>query len=238
MVWINALVALRRRPDRHRRRGRQGRRGRASASRAGDKAAEIIGNLARSSAAAPRPDGRAGGAGPGHVPRRRRHVHAELALRPRRRAFGRRGGHARPVRGRRHRLGALPAGLRGQAQRAAARRHPTSPSAPIRSTRSRPRRWSSARRRWRRCTQYMLDEGEPSSFAAAYDDPRCEAYPERRPRSATPSTRAVHVRSPRSTSTSPASVINTWHPPESVNRDTPKETDAFMTEVLSGKRLL
>lgn len=87
-------------------------------------------------------------------------------------------------------------------------------------------------------TQYMLDEGEPSVYAASYDDPRVrEAYPnadlirdsiaEGGPRPITPF--YVDVA---------GSVINTWHPPESVNRDTPAEADAFMADVISGKRLL
>jgi len=87
-------------------------------------------------------------------------------------------------------------------------------------------------------TQYMLDEGEPSVYAASYDDPRVrEAYPnadlirdsiaEGGPRPITPF--YVDVA---------GSVINTWHPPESVNRDTPAEADAFMADVISGRRLL
>ena len=64
------------------------------------------------------------------VPGRRRLVHGQLAVRLRRRAPARRGRHARPVGGRRHRLGPLPAGRRGPAERAAARRHQPRASAP------------------------------------------------------------------------------------------------------------
>ena len=94
-------------------------------------------------------DCRAGGAGPRGVPRRRRHVYVELALRSRRRAFGRRGGHAGPVGGRRHRLRALPAGLRGQTQRATARRINLAIGAYSKYP-EQAAGWSSARRRWRR----------------------------------------------------------------------------------------
>jgi len=88
-------------------------------------------------------------------------------------------------------------------------------------------------------TQYMIDEGEPSSYAASYDDPRVLAkYPnagliresinEGGPRPITPYYVDVS-----------GSVINTWHSPESVTApQTPAHTDVFMAEVLSGRRLL
>lgn len=89
-----------------------------------------------------------------------------------------------------------------------------------------------------KATQYMLDEGEPSPFAASYDDPRVrESYPnadliresiaQGGPRPITPF--YVDVA---------GSVINTWHPANSVGSGTPAETDSFMADVLSGKRLL
>ena len=89
-----------------------------------------------------------------------------------------------------------------------------------------------------KATQYMLDEGEPSPYAASYDDPKVrEQYPnadliresiaEGGPRPITPF--YVDVA---------GSVINTWHPANSVGPGTPADTDAFMAEVLSGRRLL
>jgi multiple sugar transport system substrate-binding protein len=89
-----------------------------------------------------------------------------------------------------------------------------------------------------KATQYMLDEGEPSPYAATYDDPTVrEKYPnadliresigEGGPRPLTPF--YVDVA---------GSVIQTWHPPESVTAETPKKTDEFMADVLGGRRLL
>jgi multiple sugar transport system substrate-binding protein len=89
-----------------------------------------------------------------------------------------------------------------------------------------------------KATQYMLDEGEPSPYASSYDDPKVrEQYPnadliresiaQAGPRPITPY--YVDVA---------GSVINTWHPANSVGSGTPAETDTFMGEVLSGKRLL
>lgn len=89
-----------------------------------------------------------------------------------------------------------------------------------------------------KATEYMLSEGEPSPFAATYDDPKVrEEYPfadlirtsiaEGGPRPITPLYGDVS-----------GSVLSTWHPPESVGPETPAETDAFMADVLSGKRLL
>jgi multiple sugar transport system substrate-binding protein len=89
-----------------------------------------------------------------------------------------------------------------------------------------------------KATQYMLDEGEPSPYAATYDDPQIrEEYPnadlirtsigEAGPRPLTPF--YVDVA---------GSVIQTWHPPEAVTVETPKKTNEFMTDVLGGRRLL
>ncbi len=87
-------------------------------------------------------------------------------------------------------------------------------------------------------TQYMLDEGEPSPYAASYDEPEVrKAYPnadlirasvdEAGPRPITPY--YVDVA---------GSIINTWHPPAAVTENTPATTDAFMSDVLQGRRLL
>lgn len=87
-------------------------------------------------------------------------------------------------------------------------------------------------------TQYMLDEGEPSVYAASYDNPKVrKAYPnadlirdsisEAGPRPITPY--YVDVA---------GSIINTWHPPGAVNDNTPAVTDEFMSDVLQGRRLL
>jgi multiple sugar transport system substrate-binding protein len=87
-------------------------------------------------------------------------------------------------------------------------------------------------------TQYMLDEGEPSPYAASYDNPEVrDAYPnadliresinEAGPRPITPY--YVDVA---------GSIISTWHPARAVNDNTPAVTDEFMSEVLQGRRLL
>jgi multiple sugar transport system substrate-binding protein len=84
----------------------------------------------------------------------------------------------------------------------------------------------------------MLDEGEPSPYAASYNDPEIrENYPnadliresiaDAGPRPLTPF--YVDVA---------GSVIQTWHPPESVTAETPSETDSFMADVLGGRRML
>jgi len=87
-------------------------------------------------------------------------------------------------------------------------------------------------------TQYMLDEGEPSPHAASYDDPEVrERYPnadliresiaQGGPRPITPF--YVDVA---------GSVIKTWHPPDAVGANTPAETGSYMADVLGGRRLL
>lgn len=89
-----------------------------------------------------------------------------------------------------------------------------------------------------KATRYMLDEGEPSPYAASYDDPAIRhSYPnadliresiaEGGPRPATPF--YVDVT---------GSVVQTWHPPAAVGANTPAQTDTFMADVLSGRRLL
>jgi multiple sugar transport system substrate-binding protein len=87
--------------------------------------------------------------------------------------------------------------------------------------------------------QYMLEAGNPAARAAAYDDPEViEAYPmapliresidSAGPRPITPYYGDVST-----------SVQRTWHPPgDVVSPDTPEETDTYMSEVLSGERLL
>jgi multiple sugar transport system substrate-binding protein len=87
--------------------------------------------------------------------------------------------------------------------------------------------------------QYMLDSGNPAAKAAAYDDPAVrKAFPmadlirqsinEAGPRPVTPYYNDVST-----------SVQMMWHPPENVHApETPKATQSFMTDVLHGKRLL
>jgi multiple sugar transport system substrate-binding protein len=87
--------------------------------------------------------------------------------------------------------------------------------------------------------QYMLESGNPAARSAAYDDPEVvAAYPmadlirdsidDAGPRPITPYYGDVSV-----------SVQRTWHPPEDVTSPaTPEETDTYMSEVLSGERLL
>jgi multiple sugar transport system substrate-binding protein len=85
----------------------------------------------------------------------------------------------------------------------------------------------------------MIDEGEPSSYAASYDDPRVLAkYP-----NAGLNRESINEGGPRPITPYyvdvAGSVINTWHPPTSVTApSTPVRTDVFMAEVLSGRRLL
>ncbi|MEG8183243.1 extracellular solute-binding protein [Nocardia terpenica] len=89
-----------------------------------------------------------------------------------------------------------------------------------------------------KATQYMLDEGEPSPYAASYDDPKVRAsYPDAdliRQSVTEAGSRPITPYYPDIA----GSVINTWHPPASVRAGTPAATDAFMSDVLSGKRLL
>ena len=87
--------------------------------------------------------------------------------------------------------------------------------------------------------EYMIKSGNPAARGAAYDDPAVrEAYPmadlirdsinEAGPRPVTPYYGDVSV-----------SVQRTWHPPQSVQEpETPEETDSYMGDVLQGERLL
>lgn len=87
--------------------------------------------------------------------------------------------------------------------------------------------------------QYMVDAGNPAAKAAAYDDPQVrKAFPmatlirdsinDAGPRPITPYYNDVST-----------SVQITWHPATDVNAPaTPVDTDKFMSEVLSGDRLL
>jgi multiple sugar transport system substrate-binding protein len=87
--------------------------------------------------------------------------------------------------------------------------------------------------------EYMVGAGNPAARAAAYDDPAVrEAFPmadliresinDAGPRPITPYYGDVSV-----------SVQRNWHPPAGVRAgETPRRTDAYMTEVLRGDRLL
>jgi multiple sugar transport system substrate-binding protein len=87
--------------------------------------------------------------------------------------------------------------------------------------------------------QYMVESGNPAARAAAYDDPAVkEAFPmadliresiaDAGPRPITPYYGDVS-----------SSVQRVWHPASSVQSpQTPEETDTYMSDVLSGKRLL
>jgi multiple sugar transport system substrate-binding protein len=87
--------------------------------------------------------------------------------------------------------------------------------------------------------QYMVDSGNPAARAAAYDDPAVRAaFPmadlirvsinDAGPRPITPYYGDVSV-----------SVQRNWHPPTAVAApQTPQQTDTYMSEVLSGERLL
>ena len=86
---------------------------------------------------------------------------------------------------------------------------------------------------------YMLDAGNPAAKGAAYDDPKVrEAFPmadiirqsinDAGPRPITPYYNDVST-----------SVQITWHPPTDVRApQTPEKTASFMSDVLQGKRLL
>lgn len=89
-----------------------------------------------------------------------------------------------------------------------------------------------------KATQYMIDEGEPSPYAASYDDPKVrekydnadlirESIAEGGPRPLSPF--YVDVA---------GAITQTWHPPASVTAETPKRTDQFVADVLAGRRLL
>jgi trehalose/maltose transport system substrate-binding protein len=87
--------------------------------------------------------------------------------------------------------------------------------------------------------QYMIESGNPAARSAAYDDPEVrKAYPmadlirdsidSAGPRPVTPYYGDVST-----------SVQRTWHPASSVKSPaTPEDTDTYMSEVLSGDRLL
>ena len=89
-----------------------------------------------------------------------------------------------------------------------------------------------------KATQYMIDEGEPSPYAASYDNPDVraeydnadlirESIAEAGPRPLTPFYTDVS-----------GAVTQSWHPPASVTAETPERTDQFMADVLAGRRLL
>ncbi|MGD9622839.1 MAG: extracellular solute-binding protein [Mycolicibacterium sp.] len=89
-----------------------------------------------------------------------------------------------------------------------------------------------------KATQYMLDESEPSPYAASYDDPKIreeyanadlirESIAEGGPRPLTPFYTDIS-----------GAIQLSWHPPSSVTEQTPVETDEFMADVLAGRRLL
>jgi multiple sugar transport system substrate-binding protein len=89
-----------------------------------------------------------------------------------------------------------------------------------------------------KATQYMLDEAEASPYAASYEDPKVrdkyanadlirESIGEGGPRPLSPFYTDIS-----------GAVQQTWHPPASVTAETPERTDQFMADVLSGRRLL
>jgi multiple sugar transport system substrate-binding protein len=87
--------------------------------------------------------------------------------------------------------------------------------------------------------EYMINSGNPAARAAAYDDPGVrQAFPmadlirdsinDAGPRPVTPYYGDVSV-----------SVQRTWHPPEAVHDpSTPEKTDSYMSDVLGGDALL
>jgi multiple sugar transport system substrate-binding protein len=87
--------------------------------------------------------------------------------------------------------------------------------------------------------QYMVESGNPAARAGAYDDPAVrEAFP-----MADLIRESINDAGPRPTTPYygdvSTSVQRTWHPATSVQAPgTPEKTDSYMAEVLSGKRLL
>ncbi|VEG54246.1 extracellular solute-binding protein [Mycolicibacterium aurum] len=89
-----------------------------------------------------------------------------------------------------------------------------------------------------KATQYMLDESEPSPYAASYDDPEIrETYENADLIRESIGDGGPRPPSPFYTDISGA-IQQTWHPPASVNAETPERTDQFMADVLAGRRLL
>lgn len=89
-----------------------------------------------------------------------------------------------------------------------------------------------------KATQYMLDEGEPSPYEASYNDPQVrDKYPNADLIRDSIGTGGPRPLTPYYVDVT-GSVIQTWHPPASVNSDTPQRTDQFMADVLNGRRLL
>ena len=139
---------------------------------------------------------------------------------------------------RRHRLGALPAGVPGPDP---ARRRSAAPTWAVGAYSKHPEQAATlveCVNALPKATQYMLDEGEPSPYAASYDDPRVrgdlqnadlirESIADGGPRPLTPF--YVDVA---------GSIIQTWHPPASVNAETPDEDRPIHGRRVGGRRLL
>ncbi|MFT4086627.1 MAG: extracellular solute-binding protein [Gordonia sp. (in: high G+C Gram-positive bacteria)] len=87
-------------------------------------------------------------------------------------------------------------------------------------------------------TKYMLDEGEPSPYASTYDGAEVrKEYPNAdliRDSIATAGPRPI---TPFYVDVT-GSIIATWHPPASVGPSTPADSASFMADVLAGRRLL
>lgn len=89
-----------------------------------------------------------------------------------------------------------------------------------------------------KATKYMLDESEPSPYAASYDDPEIRAeYANADLIRESIADGGPRPLSPYYTDIAGA-ITQTWHPPASVNAQTPQETDQFVADVLAGRRLL
>jgi multiple sugar transport system substrate-binding protein len=87
--------------------------------------------------------------------------------------------------------------------------------------------------------QYMIEAGNPAARSAAYDDPEViEAFP-----MADLIRESINAAGPRPITPYygdvSTSVQRTWHPSSSVRSpQTPEKTDTYMSEVLQGERLL
>ena len=141
---------------------------------------------------------------------------------------------------RRHRLGPLPAGRRGEHR--ARRRSAASTSASATFTTHPDEALAAVKciTSLENNVQYMVESGNPAARAAAYDDPAgARGVPDGRPDPRLDQRRRARARSRRTTATSP----RRCSAPGTRRRragptTTPEETDTFMAEVLRGDRLL
>ncbi|MFT4044381.1 MAG: extracellular solute-binding protein [Gordonia sp. (in: high G+C Gram-positive bacteria)] len=87
-------------------------------------------------------------------------------------------------------------------------------------------------------TQYMLDEGNPSPYAVTYDDPKVRTeYPDADLIRESIADGGARPMTPYYVDVT-GSIVASWHAPNAVTESTPGASAKFMSEVLSGRRLL